>query len=448
LCGIFGIVTDSESVPDRARLDASMHALDHRGPDSRKIHAGPGAGFAHTRLSFVDVDARSDQPFWDVSGRYALIFNGEIYNYRQLRAQLESEGVAFRTTSDTEVLLQMLLYRDPDTAIRALEGMFAFALFDSADRSLLMARDRFGMKPLFIQQVGEAFLFGSEVKAFAPWTPPRVDRFMVASYLLSFRGPTSGFTFLDDVTAVPPGQIVVKRPGSAPQFRAFARLEDFLTPAAIDEYAALSSTQIVDHMEQLLSASVEAHLLADVPVGAFCSGGVDSSLLMGIAARRHNNLAIFHANVKGPFSEVAAAAALSKHLKLDLKAVDVEEREFIDLLPRAIRHFEQPLADRPNCVPMMQVACLARDNKVKGLLSGEGSDECFLGYPWLGRKALTDGYYALGTKLRGGVRALPGVGDLLWPVPEGNVDLVRSLFNRREVADDAERVAAAVAALG
>jgi asparagine synthase (glutamine-hydrolysing) len=169
---------------------------------------------------------------------------------------------------------------------------------------------------------------------------------------------------------------------------------------------------------------------------------------MGIAARRHNNLAIFHANVKGPFSEVDAAAALSKHLKLDLKAVDVEEREFIDLLPRAIRHFEQPLADRPNCVPMMQVACLARDSGVKGLLSGEGSDECFLGYPWLGRKALTDGYYALGGKLRGGVRAVPGVGDLLWPVPEGNVDLVRSLFNRREVVDDAERVAAAVAALG
>lgn len=447
MCGIFGIVTDSENVPDRARLEASMRSLDHRGPDSQKCHAAPGAGFAHTRLSFVDVDARSDQPFWDVSGRYALIFNGEIYNYRQLRAELEAEGVVFRTTSDTEVLLKMLKYRDSEAAIAALEGMFAFALFDSHDRSLLMARDRFGMKPLFIQQVGEAFLFGSEVKAFASWTTPRVDRFMVASYLLAFRGPTSGFTFLDDVTSVSPGQIVVKRPGSAPQFRAFARLEDFLTPAAIDEYAALSSTQIVDHMEQLLSASVEAHLLADVPVGAFCSGGVDSSLLMGIAARRHNNLAIFHANVKGPFSEIGAAAALSRHLKLDLRSVDVEEREFIDLLPRAIRHFEQPLADRPNCVPMMQVACLARDSGVKGLLSGEGSDECFLGYPWLGRKALTDAYYAIGAKLRGGVRALPGVGDLLWPAPDGDIDVVRTLFNRREVAEDAERVAAAVAAL-
>ena len=448
MCGVFGIVTYSETIPDRARLEASMRSLVHRGPDSQKCHAGPGAGFAHTRLSFVDVDARSDQPFWDVSGRYALIFNGEIYNYRQLRAQLESEGVAFRTTSDTEVLLQMLLHRDPDTAIAALEGMFAFALFDSADRSLLMARDRFGMKPLFIQQVGEAFLFGSEVKAFAPWTAPSVDRFMVASYLQGFRGPTSGFTFLDDVTSVRPGQIVVKRPGAPPKCRTFATLEGFLAADAIANYASMKPTQIVDHMEQLLSASVEAHLLADVPVGAFCSGGVDSSLLMGIAARRHNNLAIFHANVKGPFSEVDAAAALSKHLKLDLKAVDVEEREFIDLLPRAIRHFEQPLADRPNCVPMMQVACLARDSGVKGLLSGEGSDECFLGYPWLGRKALTDGYYAVGDKLRSGVRAVPGVGDLLWPAAEGNVDLVRSLFNRREVTDDAERVAAAVAALG
>ena len=177
MCGIFGIVTDSEVVPDRARLGASMQSLVHRGPNSQKVHAGPGAGFAHTRLSFVDVDARSDQPFWDTSGRYALIFNGEIYNYRQLRAQLESEGVVFRTTSDTEVLLQMLLHRDPDTAIRALEGMFAFALWDGPRQRLVLARDRFGKKPMFIAQTGSALVvesFGDRFGHLLDMAPGRI----------------------------------------------------------------------------------------------------------------------------------------------------------------------------------------------------------------------------------------------------------------------------------
>ena len=448
MCGIFGVIlAEPSQIPDHKKVAQSTQSLHHRGPDASVTHCAPGVGLGHTRLSFVDVDARSDQPFWDVTRRYVLVFNGEIYNFRQLRTELESEGATFHTTSDTEVLLEILLRRETVQALNALEGMFAFALYDTLERTLLLARDRFGMKPLFIYDGGGSFIFASEVKAMRPWFSPRADRFMVGAYLLNFRGPTSGHTFLDDITAVAPGQMILRRAGQAPEVRAFTRLEGFMTPDALHDYGHKSSTEIVDHIDELLVDSVKAHLLADVPVGAFCSGGVDSSLLMAMAAREHNNLAIFHANVKGRWSEFDAASELASHLGLDMKSVDVEEQDFIDFIPRTIAHFEQPFADRPNCVPMMRVAELARHHGVKGLLSGEGSDECFLGYPWLGRKKLTDAYYSVGEKLGSIVRKIPGIGEILAPLADDSANHARELMTRSEIISDSVRIQAAVSSM-
>ena len=448
MCGIFGVMLAKASqVPDQMKLVHSTQSLHHRGPDAAVTHCAPGIGLGHTRLSFVDVDSRSDQPFWDVTRRYALVFNGEIYNFRQLRAELESEGATFRTTSDTEVLLEILLRRDPVQALNALEGMFALALYDTQERTLLLARDRFGMKPLLMHEDGGQFLFASEVKAMKPWMDLRADHFMVSAYLLNFGGPTSGQTFLDGVTAVGPGQMVFKRAGQIPDVINFARLEDLMTESALHEYGRKSPADTVDHIDQLLSESVSAHLLADVPVGAFCSGGVDSSLIMAMAAREHNNLAIFHANVKGRWSEFDAAAALSKHLKLDMQSIDVEEQDFVDFIPRTIAHFEQPFAETQNCIPMMRVAELAHNNGVKGLLSGEGSDECFLGYPWMGRKRLTDAYYAACNRAGSFVRKLPEIGNILWPPNDDSGARVSDLLSRFEKAGDNIRIRAAVASL-
>lgn len=448
MCGLFGILLASASqTPDTIRLDQSTRSLRHRGPDAAVTHCAPGIGLGHTRLSFVDIDSRSDQPFWDASRRYALVFNGEIYNYRQLRAELKAEGATFRTTSDTEVLLEILLRRETVPALNALQGMFAFALYDTQERTILLARDRFGMKPLFIHDNESRFLFASEVKAMKPWMDLQADRFMVAAYLLNFRGPTKGHIFPSGVTAVAPGEMVLKRPGQAAQVHTFARLEDFMSPASLEDYRGRTAASTVDHIDELLTNSVNAHLLADVPVGAFCSGGVDSSLLMALAARTHNNLAIFHANVKGRWSEVEAASALARHLRLDMRSVDVNEQDFIDFIPRTIAHFEQPFADRPNCVPMMRVAELARDSGVKGLLSGEGSDECFLGYPWLGRKRLTDIYYATGKWLGSLVRMAPGIGDILLPQADESGAQVRDLMTRYEIASDNERIKSVVSSM-
>lgn len=441
MCGIFGVIlANGSQTPDPKMVLRSTEALHHRGPDAAVTHCAAGIGLGHTRLSFVDVDSRSDQPFWDVTGRYALVFNGEIYNFRQLKAELESEGATFRTTSDTEVLLEILLRREPVQALNALEGMFAFALYDTVERTLLMARDRFGMKPLFVHDDGTRFLFASEVKAMRPWMELRADRFMVSAYLLNFSGPTNGPSFLEGITSVGPGQLVFKRAGQAASVSDFARLEGMMSEAGLHEYKSMSPVQIVDHVDELLSQSVSAHLMADVPVGAFCSGGVDSSLIMAMAAREHNNLAVFHANVKGRWSELDAAAALAKHLRLDMQSVDVEEQDFIDFIPRTIAHFEQPFAETQNCIPMMRVAQLARDNGVKGLLSGEGSDECFLGYPWLGRKRLTDSYYQMVAGVGSFVRKLPEIGNILWPQTDHSAAEARGLLSRFETADNNSRI--------
>ena len=161
-------------------------------------------------------------------------------------------------------------------------------------------------------------------------------------------------------------------------------------------------------MEQLLYESVERQLFADSPVGAFCSGGVDSSVILAMAAKMHNNFAIFHANVVGPWSEVHAAKRLSKHLGLDLHVLDVEDSEFLTTLPDVMNQYEHPYTYHPNCAPFMLVSRLVRSHGVKGMLSGEGSDELFLGYPWLARQRLVNAYHKTGRTLRGLVRALPG----------------------------------------
>jgi asparagine synthase (glutamine-hydrolysing) len=218
--------------------------------------------------------------------------------------------------------------------------------------------------------------------------------------------------------------------------RHFFRIPDFLDSdrqAVLDD---MSAKQSVDEMDRLLSGSVTAHMFADVPVGAFCSGGVDSSLLMAMAAKTYNNLAIFHANVKGQWSEHHAAVELANHLKLDLVSVDVVDQDFVDLLPRVMKHYEYPFTYHPNCAPLMMVARLARDSGVKGLLSGEGSDECFLGYPWLGRKSLTDRYDRFVVRARQLVHKIPEFGRILWPHEENNAVPVRALMNRYEMDED------------
>ena len=437
MCGIFGIQYFSGGgIPPEDKLSTSVKLLSHRGPDAQKYHAMPGLGLAHARLSFLDTHERSHQPMWDASRRYAILFNGEIYNFRELRAELVEKGYSFATDSDTEVLLNALIAYEPQDILPRLNGMFGFAFFDTQARTMLLARDRFGMKPLFFHANTEFIAMASEVKALSPWIDLRPDKFMLASYLLKFGGPTRGHSFYEGVESLSPGEMIKVTPDGKLDRSYYFRLPDFIDEDYQERLAGMSRIQVVDEMDRLFTESVSSHMFAHVPVGAFCSGGVDSSLLMAKASTHHTNLAIFHANVKGQWSEHDAALELSKHLKLDLMSVDVVDQDFVDLLPRVMKHYEYPFTYHPNCAPLMMVARLARDSGVKGLLSGEGSDECFLGYPWLGRKALTDRYHSLVGSMRNLVHKIPEFGTILWPHESHNAEPVRALLNRREMDDD------------
>lgn len=450
MCGIFGIISDDLSfVAPEDLIRKSVSRVDHRGPDSSGACVAPGLGLGHARLALVDLDPRSDQPFRDETGRYALVYNGEVYNFRQLRDELQAEGVHFRTSSDTEVVLQMLIRRPPEVALAALNGMFGLAFIDLATRRTILARDRFGMKPLYWRHGdfngGRGLIFGSEIKTFAPWMTLAPDQGELLAYLIRFGGATSGRTLYAGISSLAPGQMIDFTPGADPSVTRFAGLPDMIDPDEADRLAGLGSAQVVDEFDRLMNEAVASQLFADAGMGAFCSGGVDSSLIVSIAARQKRDIVLFHANVRGPWSEIGPAGDLARHLGLPLHSVDVEERDFVTMIPRVMQHYEQPFTYHPNCPPLMMIAQLARNVGVKGLLSGEGSDELFLGYPWLGRKRLTDAYDGMVSAGLRALRAIPGFGPILVPDRTGNLPQVMALMTGAEIEADQDRIDARLA---
>lgn len=384
MCGIFGILQhQSERVPDRCSLENSVRMMHHRGPDHHGIYFDQGVGLAHTRLSLVDLHPRSSQPFWDIEGRYGLVYNGEIYNFRELRRELERQGIEFRTTSDTEVLLQCLIHDGAETTLRKIEGMFAFAMYDRREHALTLARDRFGIKPLYIYDQQDAFVFASEIAAMRPWIRFEPDLLSIAAYLESqVQGPANHFSFFKGVKSAAPGSVITVRRGCQAQYGRFFSLAELWDAGESERLKRLKADQVVDEVEQALLESVRKQLLADAPVGAFCSGGVDSSLIVAMASKFHKELSIFHADVCGPTSERDAAAMLARHLKLDLRTIEVSDRDSIEKMPDVLRHYGYPFIRHPESVPFLMVSRLAQSHGVKAVLTGEGSDECYVGYRW------------------------------------------------------------------
>jgi asparagine synthase (glutamine-hydrolysing) len=447
MCGIFGFISHrSDLVPEKDRLRETAQLLRHRGPDEFGFHVEPGVALVHTRLSLLDLNPRSNQPFWDKTGRYCLVYNGEVYNFAELRAELEKEGVTFRTTSDTEVVLESLLQWGPDIALPKLEGMFAFAVYDRQEKSLLLARDRFGIKPLFVYETEDTFVFASEIRTMLPWLRLEPDLLSISSFLYGFTGPSKGFTFFKNVTFLDPGYQLTIGKGGMAQRKQFFALADFVDPQEMERLEGSTADQVVDEFEALLEKSVRSQLVADAPVGALCSGGIDSSVLLAIAAKHHPNLAIYHADVIGVLSEREAAARLSKHLKLDLQVADVTDQDFVTEIPEVILHYGHPFHPCPHSVPFMLVSRLIRKQQVKAVISGEGADEILLGYSYLTpklrdflrpRSALRQ-LKALSGKVdgNGGFKYL-GLDYVGGTNPNRHGDLCISLHNRFEIIDEA-----------
>jgi asparagine synthase (glutamine-hydrolysing) len=369
MCGIGGYVG-----PGSARvLETMTRLLQHRGPDASGTWIGEGAGLANTRLAILDLSLSGRQPMADEGAGVHVTFNGEIYNFRELRVELESAGYRFRGRSDTEVLLYG--YRHwGEAVLERLRGMFGFAIWDERQRRLFLARDRAGIKPLFYAPGADGMIFASEIKAlFAhpalsiELETPAVDAYLALGYV-----PGPG-TIFRGVRALPPGHWLRWQAG---------RLEigHYWAPDSRQPVLEGGEDELIAELDARLNDAVRSHLVADVPVGAFLSGGLDSSLVAAIAQRHLTApLTTFTIGFSGGGDERAFARQVARHIGSQHHE-RLAEPILGEELPSLVWHLEQPLFDN-SVLPTHLVSQLARE-QVKVVLSGDGGDEPFAGYDW------------------------------------------------------------------
>jgi asparagine synthase (glutamine-hydrolysing) len=374
MCGICGTYDFSRGQPPDEELLERMNAtLVHRGPDGGGVHVDGPAGLAARRLAIIDL-ANGDQPMLAGDGAVCVVQNGEILNHLELRRELEREGVRFRTECDTEVLLHLYL-RDGPRFVERLRGMFAIAMWDRRVQQLLLARDRFGIKPLYYSADEGRLSFSSELKALLRDSSfsREVDRDALHSFL-AFNSIPAPLTIFRAARKLAPGhRLTCSRSGIT--IERFARP----TPAPADELRCDRAEVLAEELRERLGESVHAHLLADVPVGVLLSGGVDSSVLTALAARSSSKrVQTFSIGFRErSFNELELAREVARRYDTDHHELVVSPR-MSELLPELVAAFDEPFADS-SAVPTFLVSQLASQH-VKVVLSGEGGDELFGGY--------------------------------------------------------------------
>ncbi len=401
MCGICGSYDFSRGEPaDVAVLEQMNATLVHRGPDAGGIHAEGPVGLAARRLSIIDL-AHGDQPMVTEDGSICVVQNGEIINHLELRAELARDGVRFRTECDTEVLLH-LYRRDGPGFVSQLRGMFAIALWDRDRRRLLLARDRFGIKPLYYELSGGRLSFASELKALLrqPSFSRELDPEALHAFL-AFNSIPAPLTIFRAARKLGPGHLLVCTPDGA-------RVERYARPAprARDELRREPAAVLAEELRERLQDSVKAHLLADVPVGVLLSGGVDSSVLAALAARTSSErVSTFSIGFRErSFNELELAREVAERYGTDHHELVVDP-DIADLLPQLVAAFDEPFADS-SAVPTYLVSELAARH-VKVVLSGEGGDELFGGYETYAADLLAERIGPVAARLAPLVELLP-----------------------------------------
>jgi asparagine synthase (glutamine-hydrolysing) len=399
MCGLAGIFSLGDQPADELRsvVQAMTAALEHRGPDAEGIWNEGGIALGHRRLSILDLSAAGAQPMVSACERYVIAFNGEIYNHSELRRDLAAQGAApeWRGHSDTETLLAGITYWGLDETLRRAAGMFAISLWDRQERRLSLARDRIGEKPLYWGWAGQALVFGSELKALRrhPDFPREICRQALAQYL-RFAYVPAPRSIHPGIFKLEPGCILTvdgAPPSAAPNYplrpgeshgslsiRRYWSLNEMLENGARSQFA--TETEALTAVDEALRQSVSRQMIADVPLGAFLSGGIDSSLIVALmqtqTSRPVRTFTVGFENAA--FNEAPFAAAVARHLGTDhteLTVTETEAREVIPLLPDM---YDEPFADSSQ-IPTHLVCRAARSN-VTVALTGDGGDELFGGY--------------------------------------------------------------------
>jgi asparagine synthase (glutamine-hydrolysing) len=401
MCGICGIVNVNPStVPDRGLLERMRDTIAYRGPDGAGLHIGQGVGLGHRRLSIVDV-AHGQQPMYSDDQRLVIVYNGEVFNHPVLKPELEAAGVHYRTRSDTETVLH-LYARFGERAVERMRGMFAFAIWDKAERRLFLARDRYGVKPLYyVHQADGTLIFGSEIKALLPALGARPALNLVAlPDFLANHAPSGDETLFVGVKRLPPGHTLVWEDGRI----TLRRYWDLAIADAVSGPAPGSAAEraLVEEYLQRFTEAVRIRLMSDVPLGMFLSGGIDSAAITATMATlvKEPVRTFSVAFAEREANELEYARLVAEAYRTEHREIVVSPEEFFAELPRLVWHEDEPIA-HPSSIALYFVSKLA-SRHVKVVLTGEGSDETLAGY---NRYRVTEYNARLGAAY---VRCVPG----------------------------------------
>ncbi len=385
MCGVAGIWNRTGRPANQGSLEQMMNRLAHRGPDDHGIWIDGPIGLGSLRLSIIDPSTHARQPCATADGEGVLVYNGEVYNYLELRRQLEDEGVRFTSTSDSEVVLYALNRWGPSAAIPRFNGMFAFAYLDRRGGALWLARDRLGIKPLYVASCEDRVVFASELKALLayPGITARPNLAALQAQLITGRMENS-LAPIEGIEALEPGAWWKVTSGSLEKVRYFDVLQQ-LDVARLIAAQEGDGPSVEAQLESALLDSVRIHLVSDAPLATLCSGGVDSGFVTAcIAVQRPRTpayVANVVANVADDIFEGARARRVSEYLGIELRQVDVGREDLLRLWPVATWFADQPNYTASE-MPMLAMARVCRAAGIKVLLSGEGADELFGGYQW------------------------------------------------------------------
>lgn len=390
MCGIAGFLGRHPKLAGTEKLENVIErmnrALEHRGPDGEGIwiDASVGLGLGHRRLAIIDLSEAGEQPMKSASGRYVITFNGEVYNFTELRSELELLGHRFRGHSDTEVMLAAIDSWGLGVALERFIGMFAFALWDRRERILHLARDRLGEKPLYYGVVDGQLVFASELKAIhvASRVPGNIDR-NALTLLIRYGYIPAPYSIYEGIYKLPPACVLSISADTPIKLdskpRAYWSVKD-VAEQGISSPSHQSPEDIAEQLDQILRDTIRHQMLADVPLGAFLSGGIDSSLVVALMqAESKNPVKTFTIGFNEPaFDEAQHAKAVAEHLGTDHTELYVSAQEALDVIPRLPRLYDEPFADSSQ-IPTFLVSEMARRH-VTVCLSGDGGDELFAGY--------------------------------------------------------------------